>query len=73
MHCLFEFLINDVISDDAIEAWNPDNMDMNSRVVGKNKHLENLQKRLAPTMKKSAIVLIDDTERNCQLVRPCAQ
>ena len=55
-------------ADDCIEAWNPDNLDMNSKLVGKNKHLDKLRARLTPGLKKSAIVLIDDSERNCVLV-----
>ena len=57
-------------ADDAIEAWNPDNKDkMDSRIVGKNNHLEVLRKRLLPGGKKSQVTLIDDSLKNCEIVR----
>lgn len=55
------------IPDKAIEAWNPENKDMSQKVVGKNIHLENIRKRIAPNMKKRNIVLFDDSEKNIEL------
>ncbi len=55
--------------DSHIEAWNPENRDMTMRDAGKNLHLEKLVERMAPKTKKSDVVLFDDSERNCILVR----
>lgn len=52
------------IPDEHIEAWNPENRKMVSKKVGKNKHLEALCRRVAPKLKKSEVVLFDDTESN---------
>lgn len=56
-----------IIPDENIEAWNPDNRSMDPKRVGKNKHLENLCKRLLPTVKKKDVALFDDTEANVAL------
>jgi len=52
------------IPDANIEAWNPENREMDSKVVGKNLHLDALRKRIDPKMKKAHIVLFDDSDRN---------
>lgn len=39
------------------------------KIVGKNIHLENLKRRVGRGTKKAQIVLFDDSERNCLLVR----
>jgi hypothetical protein len=55
--------------DVLIEAWNPDNKDMRSRLVGKNYHLEALMKQLPADTNRKTVLLVDDSERNCILVR----
>eukprot|EP00050_Salpingoeca_kvevrii_P010492 m.8691 g.8691 ORF g.8691 m.8691 type:complete len:209 (+) comp2889_c0_seq1:370-996(+) len=55
------------IPDVQIEAWNPENRDMDMKVVGKDLHLDALRKRIDPKLKKSQIVLFDDSDRNIVL------
>merc|ERR1712224_1115826 len=53
--------------DEQIQAFNPENQDMDSRKVGKSVHLQTL--RTAPKLKPKELVLFDDSERNCILAR----
>jgi hypothetical protein len=55
------------LPDAHIEAWNPENRDMDPKAVGKNLHLEALCKRLG--VKKKQVVLFDDSNKNCELAR----
>lgn len=57
----------ELIPDAHIEAWNPENRDLNMNHVGKNMHLDNLRKRMGG--KKKDYVLFDDSTRNVGLVR----
>eukprot|EP00730_Choanoeca_flexa_P003790 TRINITY_DN11501_c0_g2_i1.p1 TRINITY_DN11501_c0_g2~~TRINITY_DN11501_c0_g2_i1.p1 ORF type:complete len:207 (+),score=38.56 TRINITY_DN11501_c0_g2_i1:659-1279(+) len=55
------------IPDNQIIAWNPENRDLQPKVVGKNMHLQELADVLK--LKKKEFVLFDDSERNCFLAR----
>jgi hypothetical protein len=55
-------------ADENIEAWNPENRKLDPKKIGKNMHLEALRKRIGSGLKKSEIVLFDDTRENIDLV-----
>lgn len=57
------------IPDEHIEAWNPENRELDMKVVGKNMHLDNIVARVSASSKKSDVFLFDDSERNCLLAR----
>eukprot|EP00056_Hartaetosiga_gracilis_P005194 m.82299 g.82299 ORF g.82299 m.82299 type:complete len:209 (+) comp12082_c0_seq2:127-753(+) len=55
------------LKDKHIAAWNPENIDKDPRKVGKLEHLEKLRKTLR--LKKSEMLLVDDSAKNCALAR----